>query len=150
MGSTDRTSECDSRTRGADLGWVFLGGLGGTALRWSAEEAWPLHDGHWPVGTTVVNVMGAFLLGLVLETLVRMGPDHGVRRRIRLAAGTGFCGALTTYSAFALELSVLGKGGHVVIAVAYALVTVLAGIAAVVAGIALARRLVAIKGGDEA
>ncbi|MCF8603186.1 fluoride efflux transporter CrcB [Gordonia sp. HY442] len=137
----------ERRSRAVDLLTVFIGGAAGTALRWLAEEAWPAHDGQWPVGTFVVNVIGAFVLGAILEALVRRGRDHGARRQIRLAAGTGFCGAFTTYSAFALELSLLGKGGHVVLAVVYALVSVCVGVAAAWLGVRAARRGVALRGG---
>lgn len=134
-------------SRLSDLVIVFIGGAAGTALRWLAEQAWPAHDGQWPVGTFVVNVVGAFVLGALLESLVRLGPDHGVRRRIRLAAGTGFCGAFTTYSAFALELSLLGRGGHIVLGVAYGLISVCVGVLAAWLGVRAARRGVALRGG---
>ncbi|MCF8609446.1 fluoride efflux transporter CrcB [Gordonia sp. HY285] len=137
----------DRASRGSDLALVFVGGAAGTGLRWLAEQAWPAHDGQWPVGTFVVNVTGAFVLGVLLETLVRLGPDDGARRRFRLAVGTGFCGAFTTYSAFALELSLLGKGGHVALALLYALVSVCVGIVAAWAGMRVARRVVRLHGG---
>lgn len=137
----------ESRSSVVDLIVVFVGGAAGTALRWLAEQEWPTHAGQWPVGTFVVNLVGAFVLGLLLESLVRLGPDHGLRRQIRLAAGTGFCGAFTTYSAFALELSLLGKGGHIVLAVVYALVSVCAGVAAAWLGVHVARRGVELRNG---
>ncbi|WOC12646.1 fluoride efflux transporter CrcB [Gordonia sp. MP11Mi] len=137
----------EGASRGSDLALVFVGGAAGTALRWLAEEAWPARDGQWPVGTFVVNIVGAFVLGVLLEVLVRLGPDDGARRRFRLAVGTGFCGAFTTYSAFALELSLLGKGGHVMLAIVYALVSVCAGVVAAWVGVRAARRVVRLPGG---
>ncbi|ALG86529.1 fluoride efflux transporter FluC [Gordonia phthalatica] len=132
--------------KAATLGWVFVGGMGGTALRWVAEETWPAHDGQWPWGTFVVNLVGAFILGALLEGLARLGGDVGWRRRVRLAVGTGFCGALTTYSAFALEISLLGRGEHYGMAIGYAVVSVAVGVLLAFSGVQAARRLLPLEG----
>jgi fluoride exporter len=117
---------------------VFCGGVLGTALRYAAEDLLP-HDGsRWPWATFAVNLTGAFVLGALLEGLARSGDDAGWRRRARLFAGTGFCGAFTTYSAFALEISVLGKGSHFVTAVGYGLASVVGGVILAWLGIVLA------------
>ncbi|MBM7368111.1 fluoride efflux transporter FluC [Gordonia hydrophobica] len=126
--------------------WVFVGGLFGTALRWGAEQAWPAHDGQWPWGTFVVNLVGAFILGALLEGLARLGGDDGWRRRARLAGGTGFCGALTTYSAFALEISLLGRGAHYALAIGYAVTSVVVGVLLAWTGVQAARRLLPLEG----
>lgn len=133
--------------RPATLAWVFVGGMAGTALRWAAEEAWPARDGQWPWGTFVVNLVGAFILGALLEGLARSGTDVGWRRRVRLGVGTGFCGALTTYSAFALEISLLGRGAHYGTAIVYAIVSVAVGVLLAWAGVQAARRLLPLEGG---
>lgn len=118
--------------------WVFCGGVLGTALRYAGESLVP-HDGSaWPWATFTVNLLGAFVLGSLLEGLARSGADTGWRRRARLFAGTGFCGALTTYSTFALEISLLGKGSHLVTAVGYGLGSVVGGVIAAWLGIVLA------------
>ncbi|MEV0355736.1 CrcB family protein [Nocardia sp. NPDC050697] len=116
---------------------VGAGGLAGAALRHRLGVWFPHRAGGWPGATFVVNVTGAFLLGLLLEALVRMGPDTGWRQRVRLTIGTGFLGAFTTYSALAVDTDLLLRAGHPGIAAAYALGTVLAGGVATTAGIAL-------------
>ena len=119
---------------------VLVGGVGGTAARYGLARGLPTEAGHWPTGTFVANLVGSFVLGVLLEALLRAGPDTGLRQRLRLLLGTGFCGGFTTYSTLAVETDLLVRDHHPGLAVAYAVVTVVAGIVASVAGIALAAR----------
>ncbi|GAA2057190.1 fluoride efflux transporter CrcB [Williamsia deligens] len=124
------------------LALVFLGGIVGTASRYGLEEAFPHHGTGWPTGTFVANMLGAFALGLLLEALVRLGDDTGRRRDVRLLLGVGFCGAFTTYSTLALEISLFVRDDAVGMAVLYGVVSVLAGLVAVWLGIVTATALV--------
>jgi CrcB protein len=121
---------------------VFVGGALGTALRYALSRAWPTTAQHWPTGTFVANVVGAFVLGALLEALLRAGPDTGWRQRVRLVAGTGFCGGFTTYSTLAVETDLLLRDHCTGLALGYLLGSVLAGLVAVVLGVAVAARLV--------
>ena len=121
------------------LSLVFLGGAGGTLARWAVGLVVP-HVAGVPVGTFAVNLVGAFVLGALLEHLARRGPDDGRRRALRLTFGTGFCGGFTTYSALANDTATLLRAGLAGQALAYALGTVVLGLAASGLGIALARR----------
>jgi CrcB protein len=121
------------------LGLVAVGGLAGTAARYLMTLLGPDREG-WPLATMSVNLLGAFVLGLVLEALARRGPDAGVRRRIRLLVGTGFCGAFTTYSALAVEVDRLVRSGQPATAIAYALTTVVVGFLVCTFGIWVAAR----------
>jgi CrcB protein len=118
-----------------ELAAVYLGGCVGAVLR--AEIATHLAHGagSWPWATFLVNVAGAFVLGLLiaLEGAGRLGSPH-----LRPLLGAGFCGALTTFSTFQLELFKLLDGGHIGLAVGYAAASLAAGYAAV----RLARALV--------
>lgn len=124
------------------LGLVFIGGALGTGGRYGVEQWLPAAPGGWPWGTFLVNLVGAYVLGLALESLLRAGPDAGWRRRMRLLVGTGFCGGFTTYSTFMLDTLTLGDDGSPGEAVTYAGVTVILGLACAAGGIATARLLV--------
>ena len=125
------------------LGLVAAGGMAGTAARYTVSLLVPSQDG-WPLATLTVNLLGAFALGLLLEALARRGsedePGGAHRRRLRLVLGTGFCGAFTTYSALAVDLDLLLRGGQTGTAVAYAASTVAVGFLLCALGIWLGAR----------
>ena len=83
-----------------DLLALAAGGALGAGLRWAIAELTP-DDAWFPSGTLMANVLGCAVLGAVVA-LRRQHPDRG---RLWLAAGTGFCGSLTTFSTFAVELA---------------------------------------------
>ena len=76
---------------------VVLGAAVGAPLRLLASHRW---DDRWPLGTLLVNLVGSLVLG----ALVGAGVDGSALALL----GTGFCGALTTYSAFAVQSVALG------------------------------------------
>ena len=111
-----------------ELAAVFAGGVIGAIARVELAAAVVSDPARWPWATFVANVCGALALGYVA---VR---TRGTRR---LFLGPGLCGALTTFSTLQLELLVMLDGERYVLAGAYALASVLAGLGAV----ALATRL---------
>lgn len=119
---------------------VAAGGALGTAARYGVGVALPHRTGQWPWSTLVVNIVGAFVLGLVLELLLRHGPDTGARRIARLGIGTGFCGAFTTYSALATDTVLQLDQGSTATGLLYAVGSVGLGLLATVAGLELAAR----------
>lgn len=121
------------------LGLVLLGGMSGTAAREGLSLAIPGVNGL-PTTILLVNIVGAFLLGLLLESLLRAGHDDGARRTLRLMLGTGFLGGFTTYSTFAVDSVLLlgSPGAGPGMGVVLMLATVLVGAAASWAGIAVA------------
>lgn len=74
---------------------VALGGAVGAVGRYLAGRWLPPRYGV-PWGTLLVNVLGSFVLGLVLGA--------GLPNWLTVLLGTGFCGALTTFSTFSVEL----------------------------------------------
>lgn len=74
---------------------VMAGGAVGALGRWGIDYVVSERtSGPLPLGTLAVNMLGSFLLGMVL------GMDNEL---LRILLGTGLCGALTTYSTFAVQ-----------------------------------------------
>lgn len=121
------------------VGLVVGGGAVGTAGREAVSLAIPALGGL-PAATLAVNLIGAIFLGWLLESLLRAGPDTGLRQRIRLLLGTGFAGGFTTYSALATETAELLLADRGWLAVGYAAGTLVLGAAATVLGIVLGAR----------
>ena len=82
------------KLRWRDIALVGIGGSFGTAARYLLTEVIP----NWRavlVATLAINILGAFLLGVLLERLARAGADAGLRHAVRLLVGTGFLGRFT-------------------------------------------------------
>jgi CrcB protein len=130
------------RPRPIHLNWrylamVFVGGAVGTAAREGLVLVIP-NLGSIPLAIFVINIVGAFLLGLLLEGLARRGPDEGRRRSLRLLLGTGVLGGFTTYSTLATGTTLLAVDGSSGLAIAYSLATIVIGAVASWVGIAAA------------
>ncbi|RFA11200.1 hypothetical protein B7R54_10035 [Subtercola boreus] len=118
---------------------VGVGGAAGTLARYTLQQTVaPL--GGVPVITLLINLAGAFLLGLLLETLVRRGTDQGARRVLRLLLGTGALGGFTTYSALSVDTFTLLHEGAPASALLYAFGTLVLGAVASIVGIAVGVR----------
>lgn len=105
------------------LAVVFCGGVIGTLARAGMVEAWTPRAGHWPWATFLVNVAGAALLGWIAAR--RTPQDH-----VRQLVGTGFCGALTTFSTMQLEVLRMLDASRVGLALLYVSVSVVVGLCA--------------------
>jgi CrcB protein len=92
----------------------------------------------FPYGTLIVNILGSFLIALVLETAARRAafPPN-----LRLALSTGFLGGMTTYSSFNYETTALASGGNPSRALLNIAVTVVACLGAGYLGLVLARKI---------
>jgi CrcB protein len=79
---------------------VALAGAAGAVVRYLVDGAVQRRLGtQVPIGTLVVNVTGSFILGLLTGAALYHQPDPA----IRTVLGTGFCGALTTWSTLSWE-----------------------------------------------
>jgi len=126
--------------RAASIGLVICGGTLGAAAREGLVLAGRHTDGVLLV-VPLANVLGAFILGYLYEALTRTAPAPERTRRFVLLVGAGFCGGLTTYSAFATGTAALLEDSRIGTGLAYALGTVVVGAGATLLGIALASRL---------
>ncbi|GGF24868.1 fluoride efflux transporter CrcB [Subtercola lobariae] len=146
----DVTSERASGSRGhaprkahfrpVNLGLVAVGGAIGTGVRFSLVESVPSVD-SLPLTVFAINLVGAFALGFLLDTLARRGPDDGTRQRLRLLLGTGVLGGFTTYSTLSVDTVTLVHSGQSLTAVVYALATLIFGALATFLGILLGQLL---------
>lgn len=114
---------------------VAGGGALGSLGRYRLALALPPQHG-WPVGTLTANLVGAFLLGVLLELLGRRGPETPGVQRVRLALGTGVLGGFTTFSSLALETERLLAAGATGTALGYAAASLAGGVLAAAAGVA--------------
>ncbi|MGJ6966687.1 fluoride efflux transporter CrcB [Streptosporangium sp. G11] len=117
---------------------VLLGGAVGAPLRYLTDRAVQArHDTVFPWGTFTVNVAGSLILGVLTGAALSGAVGTGVQ----LLLGTGFCGALTTYSTFSYETLRLVETGAILFAVTNVVASIVAGLGAVFLGLALAQAI---------
>lgn len=106
---------------------VFLGAMVGAPLRYLTDRAVQTrHDSLFPWGTFSVNVIGCLILGALAGAATALpGP-------LLTLLGTGFCGALTTYSTFSYETLRLVEQKTYFYAAMNVTVSVIAGLGAAV------------------
>lgn len=98
----------------------IAGFLGAVARALLAQLIKAGYLGAFPVSTLVINLTGCFILCLFMKVTMeklKISPN------LRLAVGTGFCGAYTTFSAFSLETINLLRDGSILSALAYIIIT---------------------------
>ena len=108
---------------------VALGGAGGSVLRYLLSNI----NTSFPWGTFAVNVLGSFLIGLLVGLMSKgvLSPE------MKLLLVTGFCGGFTTFSTFANESFSMMKAGDVLLTALYVGASVIIGILAVWGGMTL-------------
>jgi len=125
----------------ARLLWICLGGAIGTGARYLLSVwIFRLTGPGFPYGTLTVNVIGSFLLGLLLQFSL---TTESVPPLFRLVLTTGVLGGFTTYSTFNSETLGLLREGALGLGLAYLVVTVAACLAAGILGFLGARLLLA-------
>lgn len=116
--------------------WVFVGGCVGAVLRHVADRAvQSRHSTALPWGTFTVNMIGAALLGFVV------GASAHAPHWVELVAGTGVCGALTTFSSFGHGTVRLAEDGAYAAAGLNVFAHLVLGVGAATAGYAVAAGL---------
>ena len=116
---------------------VALGGAIGAAARYGVGVAL-VRPGAFPIGVLAVNIIGSFLMGLIVVYLGQKMLSH-----LNPFLMTGILGGFTTFSAFSLEAYTLFERGEVGQAAIYVIASVVLSIAALIAGIFIMRGLLA-------
>lgn len=107
--------------------YVFLGGVIGTGIRaglcFLQPDSW-----HWPWIVFLINICGAFLLGLINAAVSARSAKHPGIKMFSTFAGTGIMGAFTTYGTFVHETDMRFLAGLSGVAIAYAIISIIVGI----------------------
>lgn len=121
---------------------VAAGGATGAMARYLlGVQAMRSLGGGWPYGTLAANVLGGFLMGVLIAVLaLRGGADQ---ERWRLLLGVGVLGGFTTFSAYSLEIVLMIERRAYAQAALYSVGSVVLSVAALFAGLILMRRLLA-------
>ncbi|SEN10118.1 camphor resistance protein CrcB [Roseovarius tolerans] len=118
---------------------VALGGAIGACLRFGVGLAMLRVAGPgFPLGVLTVNVLGSFLMGVIMVLSFQRGFDH-----LNPFLMTGVLGGFTTFSAFSLEALTLYERGQIVAAAVYVGLSVVLSLAALALGVWLARGMTA-------
>jgi len=117
---------------------VIAGAAIGAPLRYLSDRAVQARrDTVFPWGTFAVNVVGSLILGIVTGAVAAGGASP----QVQLAVGTGFCGALTTYSTFSYETMRLLEDDARLFAAANVVGSIVAGLGSAFLGVAISHAL---------
>lgn len=110
--------------------YIFLGGGLGSIARYGVNLLFPLQVGKFPLATTLVNVVGSLLIGVLAGVFLATQKHEA----LRLFLVVGFCGGFTTFSTFSLESLSLVEDKKIFLAAAYICVSIVAAFVGVVLG----------------
>ncbi len=107
---------------------IATGGAFGAVARYGVGVAATKVFGHgFPWGTMIVNIVGSFLMGLLIAKLAQI---DGISQDVRHLCATGFLGAFTTFSTFSLDFVTLWERGEMLHAALYMVASVVLGVTA--------------------
>ncbi|HET7799705.1 MAG TPA: fluoride efflux transporter CrcB [Humibacillus xanthopallidus] len=121
---------------------IAAGGALGSAARYGAGVLWPHDASEIAWSTFVVNVVGGFLLGLLMVFVNDVWPPN---RYVRPFLGVGVLGGFTTFSTYMLDTHALLDAGRPPVALLYLLGTLVVGLVAVWLGILVGRGAAAVS-----
>ena len=115
-----------------------FGAVGCVARYMLSKGVQSIFNGPFPYGTLAVNVLGAFIIGVIMEYSLR---SAAISHELRIGMVTGFLGGFTTFSAFSYETFRLLEDGLFFQAMLYVLASVIVCLVFTFAGIAAVRSL---------
>lgn len=117
---------------------AVFGALGCLSRYWLSGLIYRLMGQSFPFGTLAVNLVGAFIIGFIMEFSLR---STLIPPTLRIGVTIGFLGGLTTFSTFSYETFRLLEEGNLFVAAANSLLSVVACLTLTWAGITAARYL---------
>ena len=112
-----------------------LGGVLGASLRAGLLTVIPSPDRGFPWVIFLINMVGSFILGILIQGLTQGELDERKSKQIRLFFGTGILGGFTTYSTFVLQIHDQIASDQVVLALSYLLLSLVLGVFCAAAGV---------------
>jgi CrcB protein len=115
---------------------IAVGGAAGSVLRYLiGGRIQHLAPHGFPLGTLFVNIVGCFLIGILVRQFMNIQTHNYLRALLMV----GFCGGFTTFSAFSMETVGLIEGGEYPRAIGYITLSVLLCLIATFAGMSVVR-----------
>lgn len=115
---------------------IFIGGGLGSVSRYGISILLRAYSIDFPFATLAVNIIGSLILGF---TIALFWNKVHFSDTIRLAVAVGFCGGLTTFSTFSWETFDLIKNGEILLALIYAVISILTCVLAISLGAFLSK-----------
>ena len=111
--------------------WVAVGGALGSILRFFSSILFNFLYPNLPIGTFVINVLGSFIIGLLINTLEMKSASETF---IKYFLVIGVLGSYTTFSSFSYEVLELFNNKKILLSIIYILASVISCIFAAYAG----------------
>ena len=116
---------------------IFFGGGLGALLRYSIELLCSKACLSFPLGTLSVNIIGSFIMGFGFSMFLE---KIAAPNEVKLFLTVGFCGGLTTFSTFSLDVWNLFLSGEIYKAILYIILSLILSVGALALGVLVAKQ----------
>lgn len=115
---------------------VFIGGGIGAVIRYMIGIFFAGINVNFPAATFFVNILGSFIMGVLYVVFL---SKQGFNPAVKFALTVGFCGGLTTFSTFSVELFEMIKNAQYINAALYGVTSVFVCVMSVMIGAYIAK-----------